>query len=54
MDTKLKFRIHFVLSDGSTDSIILECETLEEIRDKANAEVNRRNARDAWSEELTP
>jgi hypothetical protein len=50
----MKFRIHFELSDGTEDSIVVCGETVEDIRDKANAEVTKRtpHVADAWSEEI--
>ena len=49
----MKFRIHFAIGD-TRDSVVLEAETIEEIRDLANAELERRKVKpdDAWSEEL--
>ena len=50
------FRIHYDLLDkaGATqsDSIVLEGDTIEEVRDKANAELKKRGGTDPWSEEL--
>jgi len=48
----MKFRLHFTLQDDSHDFIIIEGETIEEIQKKAKVEKEKRNAKDAWSEEL--
>jgi hypothetical protein len=48
----MKFKIHFTLNDGTEDSIVVSGDTLEEIREKAYAELDKRGGRDAWSEEL--
>lgn len=49
----LRFRINFTLPDGSEDSVIVEGETTEEIREKADDEVRERIGRDPWSEQLS-
>ncbi len=46
----MKFRIH---NGDYEDSIIIEGETIEEIREKAHKETSKRNWKDCWSEELT-
>jgi hypothetical protein len=48
----MKFRIHFTLSDGSEDSIIVEAASLSEVREKAEAEVKKRGGIDPWSEKV--
>lgn len=48
----MRARIHYTLPDGSDDSLILEGDTVEEIREKADRELERRSATDPWSEEL--
>ena len=48
----LKYRIHFTLSDGTEDSIVLTGSTIQEIRENADIEVNKRGGIDPWSEEL--
>jgi len=48
----MRFRIHYTLSDGSEDSIVLEGNSIAEIRKQADEELARRNAIDPWSEEL--
>jgi hypothetical protein len=47
----MRVRIHFTLSDGSEDSLVLTG-TIEEIQEKAKAEVSQRMARSPWSEVL--
>ena len=47
----MKFLIHFTVK-AIEDSIFLEGETIDEIRDKATAELNRRGATNMWSEEI--
>lgn len=49
----MTFRIHFTWPDGTEDSVILSGDTVEEIREKAHAEVARRNGSNPWSEEIT-
>lgn len=45
----MKFRIH----DGnSDDSLVIEGETIAEIRERANIETEKRGWKDCWSEEL--
>lgn len=44
-------RIHYTLFDGSEDSIVLEG-SFEDIRERAHAEVEKRNGSDPWSEIL--
>ena len=48
----MTFRIHFTLADGSEDSILISGDTVEEIREKAEAAVLARGGRDPWSEEV--
>jgi len=48
----MKFRLHFTLQDDSHDFIIIEGDEIEEIQKQAEAEKKKRNAKDAWSEEL--
>lgn len=46
------YRIHYTLSDGSEDSIVLSGETVDEIRERAQEAVAARGGRDPWSEQL--
>ena len=48
----IKVRIHFTLPDNSEDSLDIEADTIEEIRERAAQEVSKRNATNPWSEEL--
>lgn len=48
----MMFRIHFTLADGSEDSIVISGETVGDVREKANREVEKRGGSDPWSEEL--
>ncbi len=48
----MKFEIHFEHADGSTDSIILSGDSIEEIQQLAKAEVDKRNPVDYWSEQV--
>ncbi len=48
----MKFRIHYTLKDGSEDSIVVEGESHEEIREKADIMLEERGGKDPWSEEL--
>jgi len=48
---KMKFRIHGIYADGTTDTWLVEGETIEEVRAQAMEIVNSRNLADYWSEE---
>lgn len=48
----MRYRTHYTLADGSEDSIVLSGDTIEEIREKAQSEIERRGATNPWSEEL--
>lgn len=52
----MKFRIHFKVPDvdgqQAEDSVVVEGDTVEQIREKADSEVLRRGGIDPWSEEL--
>ena len=48
----MKFRIHGTHQDGTTDTWLIEGETIEEVRAKAMEIVNSRNLRYCWSEEV--
>lgn len=47
----MRFKIHFTVN-GVEDDVIVYGDTLEEIRDRANREVESRGGTDPWSEEL--
>ena len=48
----MRFEIHFEYMDGTTDNITLSGDSLEEIRQLAQAEVDKRNPADCWSEQV--
>lgn len=47
----MRVRIHWNVGDYE-DSMIIEGDTVEEIREKAEAEVAKRGGKNPWSEEL--
>ena len=47
----MKAKIHYTLLDDSEDAIVL-CGTPDEIREKAEVELQRRGGFDPWSEIL--
>jgi hypothetical protein len=47
---EFKFRIHFDLPDGSEDSIVLYGDSIEQIREDAQAHVEKRGGMNPWSE----
>lgn len=49
----MKFRINFEHVDGTEDSFIAEGDTIEDIREQADAGVRNRNGQNPWSEEIT-
>jgi len=48
----MKFRIHGDCPNGGTDSIDIEADSIEEIRNKAQVETDKREWTNLWSEEL--
>ena len=48
----MEFIIHGTDKLGNEDSISVTGETLEEIRDKAHAETEKRGWTDCWSEQI--
>lgn len=46
------FRVHGEYSDGTPDNIIVEGETIDEVREKANVETGKRGWTNLWSEQL--
>ena len=54
----MKFTIHFTVSDNEgeqhEDSVIIEGDTIQECRNQAASEVEKRGGFDAWSEEIEP
>jgi hypothetical protein len=49
----MKFRIHFTLTDGTDDSVVIDGDTIPEVQMKATQAVESRGGTDPWSEELT-
>lgn len=47
----MKYRIYYTIGDYE-DNLILECETIEEIRERVKYELNRKNAVYSYSEKL--
>ena len=48
----MRYEIHFTTKDGRGDYVVVEGDTVEEIREKAEAEVSKRDGRDPWSKEI--
>ena len=48
----MKFRIHFTIGDDEEDSIIVEGYNIDEVKNKADIEVGKRNGADPWSDQL--
>lgn len=52
----MKFKIYFTVTDNEgeqhNDSIIIEGDTIDEIRKQARIEVDKRGGFDAYSEEI--
>jgi hypothetical protein len=48
----MTFRIHYTLADGSEDSVVVSGDSIDEIREAATLEVEKRGGSDPWSEEL--
>jgi len=48
----MKFRLHITLQDDSEDIVVIEGDTIEELREAARTQVRIRNGKDAWSEEI--
>lgn len=49
----MKFRIYYTLPDGVEDYVVVAGETLEEIKEKADAEVAKRGGTNPWSEDVS-
>ena len=47
----MKFRIHYMVNDVE-DSVIVEGGSVEECQRQAQEEVEKRNAKNPWSEEI--
>ena len=48
----MKFKIHGETKDGKDDYVVIEGETIEKIRTKAESEVKKRDWMNPWSEEI--
>lgn len=48
----MKFRIHGTYPDGTTDTWLIEGDSIDEIRERAMLIVNARELTDYWSEQL--
>ncbi len=48
---EMKFRIHFKIN-GEEDCVVITGESIKECQAKAVIEIEKRNATDAWSEEI--
>jgi acyl-coenzyme A thioesterase PaaI-like protein len=48
----MKFEIHFTRPNGDPDFVIVDGDTIKEIRQQAEAEVEVRNGTDPWSREI--
>lgn len=48
----MKVKIHYTLSDGKEDSLVIEEDTIEQVQKTAQDEIKKRNATDPWSEIL--
>jgi hypothetical protein len=46
----MTYRIHFTLPDGSTDSVVLYADSIDELRAQAREAVDSRGGTDEWSE----
>lgn len=45
----MRYRIHYTLADGTEDSVVVCGDTIEEVRERAEAEVARRGGTNPWS-----
>ena len=50
----MRYRIYFKLPDGSDDYVVVSGDTHDEIRERADEEVSKRNGSNPWSEQLSP
>lgn len=48
----MKIKIHYTLPNGEEDSLIIEGDTIEELQITARDEINKRNAKNPWSETI--
>ena len=49
---KFVFRIHGLIKGYDPDSLIIECETLDDIKIQAKSEATKRGWTNCWSEKL--
>lgn len=49
----MKFRVYFTHSNGMSDELVIEEETIEEIREVITNEMSRRGATYDWSEKIS-
>ena len=48
----MKFKIHGEYADGTADSVIIEGDSMQELREIARYEVEKRGWSNYWSEEV--
>ena len=48
----MTFEIHFELLNGDEDYVVISGEDIEELRQKAIVEVEKRNGKNPWSREI--
>jgi hypothetical protein len=48
----MKIKIHYTLPKGEEDSLVIEADTIEELQVIAKNEVEKRNAKNPWSEKI--
>lgn len=48
----MKFKIHATNKDGEADFFVVSGDTIEEVRELANKEIEKRDWWDCWSEEI--
>lgn len=46
----MTYRTHFTLPDGSTDSVVLHADSIDELQAQAREAVDSRGGTDEWSE----
>lgn len=49
----MMYRIHYKLSDGSEDSIVISGASIEGIRARADEELSKRGGTNPWSEAIS-
>lgn len=48
----MKFEIHFTLPSGDEDFVVIEGDSIESMRETADAEVQKRNGINPWSKQI--